>query len=275
MALLDRVVIQGYRGARDVALEPPPLCALAGESSSGKSTVLEAVWTLLEAAAPPPTSADLTRGTARVHITAETGGRELFLDARPPATLNLNREGAPPVLFFPADLRAGSLLAPSDRAGADLRSSIDGRTDGGLALVHVMRSLVERRTRGHVVLVEEPELFLSPPAQRHLHRLLRDLAARGRNQVLYATHSPTFLAVDGLDSLVLVRHGNREGTLLRQPSALSGDRHARLLAELDGERAEIFVSRAVLLVEGRTEKLTFPFVFEALGYDPDQEAIAI
>jgi len=31
----------------------------------------------------------------------------------------------------------------------------------------------------------------------------------------------------------------------------------------------------VLFVEGRTEKLAFPFVFEALGYDADQEAIAI
>jgi hypothetical protein len=31
----------------------------------------------------------------------------------------------------------------------------------------------------------------------------------------------------------------------------------------------------VLFVEGRTEKLAFPFVFEALGYDADQEAIVI
>jgi predicted ATP-dependent endonuclease of OLD family len=46
-------------------------------------------------------------------------------------------------------------------------------------------------------------------------------------------------------------------------------------AELDAERAEIFLSRAVLFVEGRTEKLVFPFVFEALGYDVDREAIAI
>ena len=31
----------------------------------------------------------------------------------------------------------------------------------------------------------------------------------------------------------------------------------------------------MLLVEGRTEKLVFPFVFEALGLDADQEAIAV
>ena len=46
-------------------------------------------------------------------------------------------------------------------------------------------ALGEARVRGLVILIEEPELYLSPPAQRHLHRLLRKLSARGRNQVLF------------------------------------------------------------------------------------------
>jgi putative ATP-dependent endonuclease of the OLD family len=128
---------------------------------------------------------------------------------------------------------------------------------------------------GLVILIEEPELYLSPPAQRHLHRLLRRLAARGRNQLLYSTHSPTFLGVDRLDELVLVRHNDRTGTKLLQPEALPQRQALRMNAEIDAERAEIFLSRAVLFVEGRTEKLSFPFVFEALGYDVDQEAITI
>ena len=70
-----------------------------------------------------------------------------------------------------------------------------------------------------MILIEEPELYLSPPAQRHLHRQLRRLAARGRNQVLYSTHSPVFLGVDRLDELVLVRHNDRTGTRLLQPDA--------------------------------------------------------
>jgi hypothetical protein len=237
--------------------------------------VLEAVWTLLEAAAPTPTRVDVTYGDSRIHLAAVTEGREIFLDARPPATLNLNRDGAPPALFFPAALRTGALLAPADHGTALVRQALDTRSDGGLELIRAMRRLVEQRARGYVILVEEPELFLSPPAQRHLHALLRRLARRGRNQVLYSTHSPVFLGVDNLDSLVLVRHGERSGTVLLQPEPLPRERTARMLAELDSERAEIFLSRAVLLVEGRTEKLAFPYVFEALGYDHDQEAIAI
>ena len=39
--------------------------------------------------------------------------------------------------------------------------------------------------------------------------------------------------------------------------------------------AELFLARGALLVEGRTEKLAFPFVFRALGHDVDEEAISI
>ena len=278
MALIEKVTISGYRGARDVALTPGPTCVLVGESSSGKSTVLSAIWTLLEAAAPMPTGEDVSRGHTRVHVEAVSGGRTLFLDARPPATINLNREGAPHALFFPANLRPTTLLAPADhpakRAIGVVRAT-ETNPDGGLSLVRSIAALVEARVRGLVILIEEPELYLSPPAQRHLHRLLRKLSARGRNQVLYSTHSPVFLGVDRLEELVLVRHDERTGTRLLQPEAPSQKQSFRMSAEIDAERAEIFLSRAVLFVEGRTEKLAFPFVFEALGYDADQEAIAI
>ena len=79
--------------------------------------------------------------------------------------------------------------------------------------------------------------------------------------MLYSTHSPVFLAVDRLDELVLVRHNDRTGTTLLQPEALPQKQAFRMVAEIDAERAEIFLSRAVMFVEGRTEKLAFPFVF--------------
>ena len=56
---LRRVSIHGYRAARELELTPGSVCALVGEASSGKSTVLTAIWTLLEAAAPPPTIDDV------------------------------------------------------------------------------------------------------------------------------------------------------------------------------------------------------------------------
>jgi predicted ATP-dependent endonuclease of OLD family len=274
VALLDRVSIHGFRGARDVELAPPPLCALVGEASGGKSTVLTAIWMLLESAAPVPNANDVTQGanSGRIRLEASASGQTLFLDARPPATLNLNREGAPPVVFLPTARRGGDLVSVATHPRASRPAELI-RSAGDLS--GAVERLVAARVRGLVVLIEEPELYLSPQAQRHVYRLLRSLADRG-NQVLYSTHASTFLSVAHLDELALVRQGtNAAGMALLQPEPLPSDESFRALAEFDAERAEMFLSRAVLLVEGLTEKLALPFVFEALGYEPDSEGILI
>lgn len=277
--LLQRVVLHGFRAARDVSFEPRALCALVGEASSGKSTVLTAIWALLEASAPVPTAEDVTRGgDGRIRLEAEAGGERVFLDARPPGTLNLNREGGPPAIFLPASLRGGVVVAPTsdDRAAAAAAfvRPAEEALNRGDGVVEGLEALVEAGLDGLVVMVEEPELYLGPHAQRHLYRLFRRLADGG-NQVLYSTLSPTFLSVDRLEELAMVRHRREEGTALLQPRALPEGESFRALAEFDAERAELFISRAALLVEGRTEKLILPLVFEALGYDPDRERIAI
>lgn len=284
MSGLDRISIHGYRAARDVEFTPGPICALVGEASSGKSTVLTAIWSLLEAAAPVPTSEDVSYGGARIHIEADIGeGATIFLDARPPGTLNLNREAAPPTLFLPAYLRGTTVVAPTTAPEAAVAAALLrpadvpgpwGGGDGGLAIVSGIERLYESGIAGLVLLIEEPELYLSPQAQRRLERVLRTLTENG-NQVLYSTHAPAFLSVDRLDELALVRHDPGEGTRLSQPKPLPEDQSFRALAEFDNERAELFLARVALLVEGRTEKLAFPFVFGALGYDVDREGVAV
>src|SRR5207248_5197021 len=152
--------MQGYRAARELEFEPGPVCALVGEASSGKSTVLTGIWTLLEAAAPPPTIEDVSRGTeGSIHLTAELERGSIFLDARPPDTLNLNRAGAPPVLFLPANLRSRTIVAPATGAGAAdvaelLRPPLPehhwSAADGGLLLVMGMERLLASGLRHFV-----------------------------------------------------------------------------------------------------------------------------
>jgi predicted ATP-dependent endonuclease of OLD family len=284
VAPLKRISIAGYRAGRSLEFSPRSMCALVGEASSGKSTVLTAIWTLLEAAAPPPTIDDISYGSSgRIHLEADVErGRTIFLDANPPDTLNLNRGGAPPVLFFPANLRSRSLVAPVTGVGVDVAHLFEppipshhwSAADGGLQLVRGMERLLASNLRRFVLLVEEPELYLSPHAQRHLFRVFRGLAQRG-NQILYSTHAPVFLSVDRMEELALVRHDPEQGTTLFQPEPLAEAEAFRVLSEFDSDRAELFLARAALLVEGRTEKLAFPLVFEALGVEPDKEGIVI
>jgi len=74
--------------------------------------------------------------------------------------------------------------------------------------VRSIAALDEARVRGLVILIEEPELYLSPPRNATCTPAPQAVA-RGRNQVLYSTHSPVFLGFDRLDELVLVRHDER------------------------------------------------------------------
>ena len=85
-------------------------------------------------------------------------------------------------------------------------------------LIRGMERVLASGLRRFVLLIEEPELYLSPHAQRHLYRLLRNLAQHG-NQILYSTHAPVFLSVDRLEELALVRHTSDVARRCHQPEA--------------------------------------------------------
>ena len=125
-----------------------------------------------------------------------------------------------------------------------------------------------------MLLIEEPELYLRPQAQRYLYRLLREFSLAG-NQVIYSTHSPAFLNVTRMDELVFVERLPVTGTHVHQPKPVSADEDFRVMTEFDAARSELFLAQAAVLVEGLTEKLVLPFVFAALGHDVDREAISI
>jgi putative ATP-dependent endonuclease of the OLD family len=273
---VSEVRIRGFRSARSVGFSPGPVCALVGGPSVGKSNVLAAVWTLLRQDAPSPSAGDLTEGAEDVIRLSATlaDGDEIALEASPPGPA-ARRGPALPVLFLPASERSGVLVAePAGTTTFNVSSSSPSSAAPAAILVAAVEQLCERGERSRVLLIEEPELFLRPQAQRYLHRLLRTFAAAG-NQVIYSTHSPAFLDIARLDELALVDWGPEHGTTIVHPEPLPADESFRALSELDAERGELLLARAALLVEGRTEKMTFPFVFRALGHDPDRLGISI
>ena len=59
-----------------------------------------------------------------------------------------------------------------------------------------------------VLAIEEPELYQHPSRQRHIARVLAELAGGGgakKTQIIYTTHSPHFASMDGLSKIRLLR----------------------------------------------------------------------
>ena len=281
------VEVKGFRSARDASFSLGRMCALVGEADAGKSNLLAAIRAVLDPGAAPLTADDAASGgdgRISIRLRLDEGG-EASIDGRPGEAALRRPAAAPPVVFLPASARASTVLAEGDPDGKEAARALEifrcSLADGGpsstapaLAVVDALESCCAFGVRGLVLLIEEPELYLRPQAQRYLYRLLREFC-HGGNQVVYSTHSPAFLNVARLDELVFVERLPKTGTRAVQPQPVTPDEDFRVLTEFDAARSELFLAHAAVLVEGQTEKLVLPFVFAALGYDANREAISI
>jgi hypothetical protein len=292
---LTKVYVRGFRSIREAEFRPGRVSALIGEPSAGKSNLLAAIRALLDPETAPLAASDGASGDGGpIRIVGTlSDGSTIAVDGRKDGAADDVGTARPSVLYLPATLRTDRVVAPSLSLPPEVRRAVellgraipgmapgrDGSAETGAAeaargLVGGIESCRAVGLTGMVVLIEEPELFLPPQTQRYLYRLLRQLAGQG-NQVLYSTHSPAFLNVARLDELVFTERPPEVGTQLLQPEALPADEEFRAASEFDAARSELFLSRAAVLVEGLTELLALPFVFDSMGYDPDRERISI
>ena len=137
----------------------------------------------------------------------------------------------------------------------------------------ILQVFEERRKRGAILLIEEPEMFLHPQMQRSLAKTLQGIGAT--NQVLYTTHSPHFVTIPEYPRVLLVRRGTQGTSVRRSSLPLDARRSEKLLKEFDPERNELFFASRLLLVEGDTEKLALPEYARRLGHDLDRAGTTI
>ena len=279
--LLKRVLASGVAGLPDLDLDLGPLAALVGPRGSGKSQLLSAIAWLI-AGRPRLTSAagaPLTRVGGDLVVDGQIARLTRSPGVRLRWDLSRSRRPALPACTY---LRARDRFSPpraSDgsvgRRLADLAERATSDAVAAEALVSAVEACCRECVSGEILLIEEPELLLTPQAQRYLYRLLRRFADGG-NQVLYSTRSVAFVDAAHHDEIVRLdlRRGRRS-VRHTDPHALSDAERVRLAAEFDHERSEMFFAQAVVLVEGQTERLSLPFIFRALGHDPDAEGIAI
>lgn len=284
---IEPLRVRGFRSIVDATLAPGRLCALVGDVQVGKSNLLAAVHLLVDEGAllDPSDATTLAAVPISIEAALETGAL-LGVEA---SGSSLRRVGdAPAALYLPAVERAAGLVSgePEHPLAAQalqlFRAALDEQGRGkpsssgtvpAASLVDGLEDCCVAGIRGLVLLIEEPELYLRPQAQRYFYRLLRTFA-QGGNQVIYTTHSPNLLNVARLDELAVVTYADR-GTSVHRPEALTAAEDFRLMSEFDAQRSELFLGRAALLVEGQTERLALPFAFAASGYDADREGVSI
>jgi AAA ATPase domain len=169
--------------------------------------------------------------------------------------------------------KEGSIALPAEMMGLGIQSAI---------VVGVFEALRKQQTHIGTVLIEEPEMYLHPQAQRYFHRLLVDMVDNGQSQVIYTTHSPIFADMTRFKSIRVFEKPSGASTKVRwisnaaDEAYLQGQADRQKLGQyMDPAASEALFARRVLLVEGHGDYLAVRLVANKLGADLDAEGLSV
>jgi hypothetical protein len=180
--------------------------------------------------------------------------------------------------------RANTQVWVNDGVRTDIRRKGHGLQRAlTFALIKVMSDIFKRErdkdtsdeSNGRVAsastyfILEEPELYLHPQAQRSLFDSLVALS-ESKNQVMLCTHSSALIDVERYKSICIVKKDDDiVGTKVCQctEELFSGDKKKdfNLSYWINPDRSELFFARRVILVEGPSEKTVIPLLAKKLG----------
>lgn len=176
---------------------------------------------------------------------------------------------------------------------AKAQTSTD-QTDGG----------TESKLPNFVLVIEEPELYQHPNRQRHLAKILMQLATgktpgvAESTQVIYGTHSPFFVGIDRINSIRLLRkiiHTTGKPKVTKVITTTLAE-IAETIWKADGARGEKFCdatlvprlqtimtpwmnegffAEVVVLVEGEDDRAAIVGAARSLGHELESDGISV
>ncbi|MFQ5804029.1 MAG: ATP-dependent endonuclease [Candidatus Methylomirabilales bacterium] len=207
---------------------------------------------------------------------ADTGKRMLgFLGSQAAKAVEIGFGFADPANPFNSlrlQYRESGLSVPGEELGLGIQSAM---------VVGIFEAFRQLGGNFGTIVIEEPEMYLHPQAQRYFYRLLCEMTDKGQCQVIYSTHSPIFADVNRFEALRVVRKEPGKSTsvaYVRQENQgeLNKARDAfKLGGRFDPARNEVLFARRALLVEGYGDRVAALLIAEKFGLDVDAEALAV
>ncbi len=139
-----------------------------------------------------------------------------------------------------------------------------------------------------ILAIEEPELYIHPQSQRLIYRVLEefaspnDAAEANRDQVVYTTHSPSFVDIARYWRVAIAKKDAAEvGTIVSQcDEGVLGDpeekRTFQLLNAFSVQHNEMFFAKHVVLVEGEQDEIAILATGRKIGlFDEFPEELGV
>jgi putative ATP-dependent endonuclease of OLD family len=125
-----------------------------------------------------------------------------------------------------------------------------------------------------ILAIEEPEAHLHPVNQRLIYR---DVIKNNNHSVLLTTHSTHITSIAPIESIVHLHAKKDEGTKINATADMPIGAGEFLDVEryLDVKRGEIYMGKAVILVEGIAEEYLVPKFAELLGKPLNEKGIIV
>lgn len=159
-------------------------------------------------------------------------------------------------------------------------------------LSHTQKAVEKAGERTTIFAIEEPELYLHPQSQRTFMNVFRSIA-KGKDQVIYSTHSSLFVDITWFDEICIIRRdkeGDEYKSKVTQLSMKDMLEDLKARKGINGNEMGIreqysnafnplinegFFASKVVIVEGPSEQYLFPIYSEAMGYNLDQNNVSV
>lgn len=140
-----------------------------------------------------------------------------------------------------------------------IETELDFKGSGiqSVVIISLFKLYSDLKAGNVLLLIEEPESFLHPQANRHMAKILYDFCTNDNIQLIVATHSPNYLESSNIKDIILLDKKESK-TKATQIDNISDE--TKLRRELNVSNLELFFADKVVLVEGETEKILLPVI---------------